>query len=270
MVGDMHFMIEYAMTVALVVVAILAGAGVLHLIPQLGPAGKRLSEACCRAPGLDIVVTYFTVAPLFAGPIAAGWAGFLGAITGQVAAVLIWTEVHEYINHHKVRQPRIFTTINRLVGRWRNHASLWLTAIVTPIFWVVRVAEIVIYPPLRWLVNFPRYNSADWVNVSRHKFDGLVGQDLIWCLYCDWMTGVWSLGSEILRNVESFWCPIRFDSQQEMRQLLGRFPRCQQGLDRRRRKHRAGRSADTGRPGRRRSCVAEPSGAAYRRRERTG
>ncbi|MEZ6162889.1 MAG: hypothetical protein R3B67_00435 [Phycisphaerales bacterium] len=46
--------------------------------------------------------------------------------------------------------------------------------------------------------------------MSRHKFDGLVGHDLIWCLYCDWMTGVWSLGSEMLRNVESFWCPIRF------------------------------------------------------------
>ncbi|MGB5709417.1 MAG: hypothetical protein WBM44_00705, partial [Waterburya sp.] len=29
-----------------------------------------------------------------------------------------------------------------------------------------------------------------------------------WC--CDWMTGVYSLGAEMLRNVESFWCPIRF------------------------------------------------------------
>jgi hypothetical protein len=26
------------------------------------------------------------------------------------------------------------------------------------------------------------------------------------------MTGVWSLGTEMLRNVESFWCPIRFSS----------------------------------------------------------
>jgi hypothetical protein len=46
--------------------------------------------------------------------------------------------------------------------------------------------------------------------VSRQKFGGLVGHDLIWCLYCDWMTGVYSLGAEMLRNVESFWCPIRF------------------------------------------------------------
>jgi hypothetical protein len=48
------------------------------------------------------------------------------------------------------------------------------------------------------------------VNVTRQKFDGLVGHDRIWCLYCDWMTGVWSLGGEMLRNVETFWCPIRF------------------------------------------------------------
>ena len=34
--------------------------------------------------------------------------------------------------------------------------------------------------------------------------------DLIWCLYCDWMTGVYAFGGEMLRNVESFWCPIRF------------------------------------------------------------
>ena len=37
----------------------------------------------------------------------------------------------------------------------------------------------------------------------------VIGHALIWCLYCDWMTGVWSLGTEMLRNVESFWYPIR-------------------------------------------------------------
>ena len=36
----------------------------------------------------------------------------------------------------------------------------------------------------------------------------VIGHALIWCLYCDWMTGVWSLGTEMLRNVESFWYPI--------------------------------------------------------------
>lgn len=70
-------------------------------------------------------------------------------------------------------------------------------------FWLVRVAEVTIYPLIARLVNFPRYPSSEWARVSRHKFCGLVGHDLIWCLYCDWMTGVWSLGSEMLRNVES-------------------------------------------------------------------
>ena len=87
-----------------------------------------------------------------------------------------------------------------------------------------RVAEVFIYPLLTGLVGLPAYESADWVRVSRHKFSGLVGHDLIWCLYCDWMTGVWSLGSEMLRNVESFWCPIRFDSSKKCANCQIDFP----------------------------------------------
>jgi hypothetical protein len=225
----MHFIICYAVTFVIVAVGMLAGAGLLHLIPRRGPTGKRISEALCVAPGLDVVVTYFTAAPLIVGPIAAGWAGLLGAITGQVVSVLIWTGLHERINHHKVREPRITTVLNRIVGRWNNHAALWLTAIVTPIFWLIRMCEIFIYPPFRWLVKFPRYDSSEWVRVSRHKFDGLIGQDLIWCLYCDWMTGVWSLGSEILRNVESFWCPIRFDDAKKCANCSIDFPDLNKG-----------------------------------------
>jgi hypothetical protein len=81
-----------------------------------------------------------------------------------------------------------------------------------------------VYPPLTWLVRLPRYRSSEWVNVSRQKFDGLVGHDLIWCLYCDWMTGVWSLGTEMLRNVESFWCPIRFASPEKCANCRVDFP----------------------------------------------
>ena len=90
--------------------------------------------------------------------------------------------------------------------------GLFLTAAALPCFIVIRVAELCVYPFLTPLVGLPRYRHADWVNVSRQKFDGLVGHDLIWCLYCDWMTGVYALGAEMLRNVESFWCPIRFAS----------------------------------------------------------
>jgi len=189
---------------------VLLGAGVLHSIPRLGALGRALSHALCRAPWLDLPITYFTVLPLILGPIWAGWAGLAGAVVGQVAGVVVWGWMHELANLDAVRGPRIVRTLNRIVGRWRNHAALWVTATVTPVFWVVRMAQIFAYPMLSALIGLPRYRHGEWVSVSRQKFTGLVGHDLIWCLYCDWMTGVWSLGSEMLRNVESFWCPIRF------------------------------------------------------------
>ncbi len=204
--------------------ALLLMAGVLHLIPRLGAPGRRLSEALCRAPLLDLPITYFTVAPLFVGPIIAGWIGFVAAVAGQVATVVVWTFLHELAHREACRGPRIVHTINRSVGRIRNHAAVWTTAIVVPMFWIVRVAELFVYPPIVWLVRFPRYNQGEWVNVSRNKFRGLAGHDLIWCLYCDWMTGVWSLGTEMLRNVESFWCPIRFDSSKKCDNCKIDFP----------------------------------------------
>lgn len=220
----MQFIQHFLITAAGVAVCLLFGAGLLHLIPKLGNSGRKFSAALCRAPGLDWLITYFTVAPLFAGPIIYGWAGFLGAIAGQVSCVLIWTVLHELAHPDAVKGPRIVKVINRIVGRWNNHAAIWLTAIVTPMFWVVRMAEVFIYPLIARLVGFPKYNSGEWVTVSRHKFTNLVGHDLIWCLYCDWMTGIWSLGTEMLRNVESFWCPIRFADGKKCENCTVDFP----------------------------------------------
>jgi len=209
--------------------AILLMAGVLHLIPRLGPVGRRLSDAFCRAPLLDLIITYYTVAPMIIGPIVGGWIGLAAGITGQVAAIVIWTPLHELAHPQGRRGPRIVHQINRTVGRFRNHAAVWTTALAVPLFWIVRVAQYIVYPPLTWLVRLPKYNDAEWVNVSRHKFNGLVGHDLIWCLYCDWMTGIWSLGSEMLRNVESFWCPIRFDSSKKCDNCKIDFPDIEHG-----------------------------------------
>lgn len=209
---------------AILLGALLAGAGVLHLIPRMGAAGKRTAAALTRAPLLDLVVTYFTVAPMIAGAIVAGWRGLAAGIAAQVATVMIWTPLHELAHPAARRGPRIVHVLNRAVGRWRNHTAVWITALAVPVFWVIRVAEWVVYPPLTVLVKFPKYRSGEWVNVSRQKFEGLVGHDLIWCLYCDWMTGVWSLGSEMLRNVESFWCPIRFDSEKKCENCTIDFP----------------------------------------------
>lgn len=220
----MHAILHFLITAGIVVVALLAGAGFLHAAAPVGIGEKRLSHAFCRAPVLDLIVAYFTILPLIFGPIKYGWAGFFGAVTGQVASVLIWTEIHEWVHRDAVAGPRIVKVINRIIGPWRNYTAVWLTALVTPLFSLVRLAEIAVYPFIALLVGFPQYRARDWVNVSRQKFNGLVGHDLIWCLYCDWMTGVWSLGSEMLRNVESFWCPIRFASDKKCANCSVDFP----------------------------------------------
>jgi hypothetical protein len=185
-------------------------AALMTVVPRLGRAGRRAGDAWSRAPGLDVIVSLFTWIPWVVAAATGGWVGLLGAVAGQMVAMGAWCLWHE-LAHPRARQgPRIVKFINRTVGRWQNHLALWLTAIALPGFLFIRFLEYVMYPPLVWLLDFPRYRQDEWVNVTRQKFDGLVGHDLIWCLYCDWMTGVYSLGAEMLRNVESFWCPIRF------------------------------------------------------------
>ena len=215
---------------------LLASAFVLHGLKRIGLAG--LTAWLCRAPGLDLLILYFTVIPMFVGPIVAAnlipeteaptWLaavlGLVAAVLGQILTVMLWTVLHEFAHRKELKGPRIVHTLNRRVGRFRNHSAVWWTAWAVPLFAIVRAAEYFIYPPLIWLVRFPRYNQGEWVNVSRQKFKGLVGHDLIWCLYCDWMTGVWSLGTEMLRNVESFWCPIRFDSSKKCANCTTDFP----------------------------------------------
>lgn len=201
--------------------ALLLGALLIHLIAHLAPGAH---DRLCRAPLLDLVVAYFTAAPWFLGPALAmnagaiddrlaplpWWVGLVSGVGAQAISLMVWTRAHELMHREAAKGPRIVKALNRSVGRVRNHAAVWWTALAVPVFWLVRLAEVIVYPPLIWIVRFPKYRQGEWINVSRHKFSGLVGHDLIWCLYCDWMTGVWALGSEMLRNVESFWCPIRF------------------------------------------------------------
>ncbi|MHC4415716.1 MAG: hypothetical protein ACYS0G_10560 [Planctomycetota bacterium] len=188
----------------------LALAILLTLLPRAGRPGRSLAGACTRAPLLDLVVALLTWLPWLAAGLAAGWPGVGGAIVGQIGAALLWVWGHEQAHREAARGPRLRKAHHRIVGRWRNGAALWFSVLALTPLWVVRIGELLLYPPLRWLLGFPPYRHGDWINVSRQKFDGLVGHDLIWCLYCDWMTGVYALGGEMLRNVESFWCPIRF------------------------------------------------------------
>jgi hypothetical protein len=210
-------------------IALVGGALLLHLIPRLGKTGKQISDALCYAPAIDLVLAYFMLMPLIVGLIFAGWIGIVTALVSELSALWIWIVFHELLHYRMRKEAKIARTMSRLVGGWRNHLAMWITILAVPGFWVVRFTQLVGYPPLTWLVGFPKYNMKDWVNVSRQKFEGLVGYDLIWCLYCDWMTGVWSLGTEMLRNVESFWCPIRFYDHKKCENCQLDFPDIENG-----------------------------------------
>lgn len=221
--------------VLVLVVVLLVAAGLIHVLSR-NKAGlfSRVSSA---APGLDLWIAFFVVGPYVgagvwlgqaSGRVDSAWLMVLytvvAAVLSQVIGLMVWTQLHELRFREHASKPRLVTQINKSVGRLRNHAAVWWTALAVPLFVLIRLAQYVVYPPLTWLVRLPRYEVRDWVSVSRYKMDGLVGHDLIWCLYCDWMTGVWSLGSEMLRNVESFWCPIRFSHPEKCENCKGDFP----------------------------------------------
>ena len=201
------------------VVGLLLFTALLHAIPRVLGAGA--GDWLAKAPGLDAVVFVLTGLPLLV-PIAIGFSigcGFLGILAlaltgmaGQYVALAIWCRLHELRHRDKLGGARIVKSMNRAVGPLRNYFAVYWTALAVPVFLIVRAAELIVYPVLIRVIQLPRYEQGEWVNVTRHKFDNLVGGDRVWCLYCDWMTGVWSLGSEMLRNIESFWCPIRFGS----------------------------------------------------------
>ena len=197
-----------------VFLAILSGETILllflHLMPRLGGFGKDMTAILTQAPGLDVVVSLFLWIPWVIGGIVDGWLGLIAAIAAQFLVMQSWIFFFDLSHRKTASGSRIHGFLNQKFGWWRNNVALWATALAVPVFFVIRFAEVFVYPILVWVLDFPNYKHHEWVNVSRQKFQGLIGKDLIWCLYCDWMTGVYSLGAEMLRNVESFWCPIRF------------------------------------------------------------
>lgn len=203
--------------------------GFLHLIPKLGGIGKDLTVFFTKAPGLDVIVSLFLWIPWVVGGIIDGLLGIVAALAAQFIAMEAWIVVHEFAHRKEFKGSRIHGFLNQKFGWWRNNVALWATALAVPVFFVIRFAEALVYPILVWVLDFPNYKHSEWVNVSRQKFDGLIGKDLIWCLYCDWMTGVYSLGAEMLRNVESFWCPIRFYDDKKCENCKLDFPDIENG-----------------------------------------
>ena len=186
---------------SIVFAALVVGAVVFRSLYAVFP---RLTFA----PWLDAVVSYFIWVPWVAGFRLGGWWGALAALLAQ------FVFLHTFCALDRMLRGKGGRTLEgahaRKLGWVRNEIALLLTVPAVVVFFLVRAAEILFYPPMAWMAKMPRYRTSEWINLSRHKFDGLVGHDLVWCWYCDWMTGVWALGSEMLRNVESFWCPIRF------------------------------------------------------------
>src|SRR5438876_9510278 len=158
--------IEKVIPLLLIAASTLVGiagfAGLLHLIPRLGAAGTRIGAWLCRAPGLDLVVSLFTWIPPTVLGIVFGWRGVVGAIIGQVLGMLVWMFAHELANR-KRDGPRLVTFLNRTVGRLNNHVSLWVNALAVPVFIILRVAELCVYPILTPLVGLPRYRHGEWV-----------------------------------------------------------------------------------------------------------
>ena len=183
---------------------------------------SKKNDALLRTPSLDIVVGLFTWIPWIITSSLYGWHGLLGCFIGQMTMLSSFCNIHTILNRYK--GPTLKHTLNQIVGPTRNHIGLLISLLALPVLLMVRSGQIFIYPLLRWTLNFPKYNDGDWINISRQKFSGLVGHDLIWCLYCDWMTGIYSFGGEMLRNVESFWCPIRFYDSKKCENCKIDFP----------------------------------------------
>ena len=196
----------------------------LHFIPKLGRLGKDLNLLLTKAPGLDAIVSLFLWIPWVVGGVVDGFLGLVAALTAQFLVMQSWILAHEFAHRKTAGGSRIHGFLDRQFGWWRNNVALWATALAVPVFFMIRFAEVFVYPILVWVLDFPDYKHSEWVNVSRQKFEGLIGKDLIWCLYCDWMTGVYSLGAEMLRNVESFWCPIRFYDDKKCENCKLDFP----------------------------------------------
>ncbi len=174
-------------------------------------AAFAVSEKIARAPLLDVFISLFTWMPWVAGWLLDDWSGVLAAAAAQIAALHCFCLVHRAI---RGKNGRTLTDAQAAVlGPVRNQLCLMVQTPAVPLFVGVRFVEIFIYPLIAWLGKLPTYRHGEWVSLSRHKYDGLIGYDLLWCWYCDWMTGLWALGSEMLRNIESFWCPIQFSDE---------------------------------------------------------
>jgi hypothetical protein len=172
---------------------------------------------------MDLFASALTWVPWVVVPYYAGWAGLGLGLLAQLLSLELFSLVHG-LAYRRPGAPKIRHALDEVVGPVRNRTGLWVTLLILPIMWMIRLGQVTVYPLQIWGLGFPRYRHADWVSLNRQKFDGLVGHDLIWCLYCEWVLSIYSLGSEMIRNNESWWCPIQFHDLKKCQRCVPDFP----------------------------------------------
>src|SRR5256712_13135051 len=104
-------MIPLLLIAASTLVGIAGFAGLLHLIPRLGAAGTGIGAWLCRAPGLDLVVSLFTLIPPTVQGILLVWRGLMGSIVRQVLRMMGRMLPHELANGQHAHRPRVVSLL---------------------------------------------------------------------------------------------------------------------------------------------------------------
>ncbi len=201
------------------------------LTVALFTVGRKM-EFLARPPAVDFIVIGYTAGPWIAGGFAGAgihqyWLGALGGLTAVTFAQMIALELFDFIHcriaaRRGIQSLRINHTIERRFGKFKNRFCLWLTVPSIPLFLYNRFGFLGFFI-FEKMLGFSHFKTSDYITVSRQKIQNLVGADLVWCLYCDWMTGGWTLTSEILNEVESFWCPLQFDDRTKCEKCANYF-----------------------------------------------
>lgn len=181
-----------------------------------------INDRIAHAPVLDFFISLYTWIPWAVGAWLAGWTGVAAAVVAQILFLHAFCLVHRALRGKKGRT--LTDAQGRILGPVRNQLCLLVQTPAIVAFVAIRATELFLYPLIAALGRLPMYKQGEWVNLSRHKYDGLIGYDLVWCWYCDWMTGLWCLGTEMLRNIESFWCPIQFREEKKNEHASIDFP----------------------------------------------
>jgi hypothetical protein len=151
----------------------------LAVIAILTRIAYAVTDRVAEAPLLDIIVSLFTWVPWLSGAWLMGWTGVAAAVVGQLCFLHAFCLTHRMLRGRKGRT--LTDAQGRILGPFRNQLCLMVQTPAIIVFTQVRLAEIFLYPPVAWLGKLPTYQASEWVNLSRHKYDGLIGYDLHWC-----------------------------------------------------------------------------------------